>query len=190
MNLIALAPEWLLIALCILVAVAAVEDFLRLKISNLTSGAVFVLALLAATLHGWSIDIWQNVLISLVLLLGGTALFAAGKMGGGDVKLFAAVAFWTDWSGALVLVPAIFIAGGLLAIVVLSRRSILRAAGGGSKYVASKGVPYGVAIALGTIFIVGYQMELSANRYERLTTVPSWALQGSHNSGASDQRPS
>lgn len=168
MNLIQLAPQWLIIVLCALLLLAAVEDFIRLRISNVTSAAVLVAGLVAATLQGWSIDIWQNVLVCLVILLAGTALFAAGKMGGGDVKLFAAVAFWTDLQGALMLVPAILITGGFLALIMLSRRMIFRTAGGASRNAPDKGLPYGVAIAIGTFIIVAYQMQARANPYDRL----------------------
>ena len=48
MNLIPHAPLWLLAILLAAMAAAAVEDFLRLRISNITCAAVLVAALIVA----------------------------------------------------------------------------------------------------------------------------------------------
>jgi len=96
MNLFEIVPLGLAALLCILLLLAAAEDLRRLTISNWTSSAVLATAVLAFAMSGWSAAIWQNALLSVAILAIGTALFAAGKMGGGDVKLFAATAFCVD----------------------------------------------------------------------------------------------
>jgi prepilin peptidase CpaA len=175
MNLFEIVPLGLAALLCILLLLAAAEDLRRLTISNWTSSAVLATAVLAFAMSGWSAAIWQNALLSVAILAIGTALFAAGKMGGGDVKLFAATAFWTNFRGALLLVPAILVAGGLLAVIVLVRRRMLRSAGS-SKYIESKGVPYGVAIAVGTLLALAFYMDVHRERTQQLSRAPGWAI--------------
>jgi prepilin peptidase CpaA len=168
MNLVDTAPWWLVALLCVLLLAAAVEDFLRLRISNATTAGVLIAAIVAVVIHGWSADIWQNLVIFVVLLAGGTALFASGKVGGGDVKLLAAAGLWVNFQGALTLIPAVFIAGGALAVIVLSRRMLLRPAGGRSLS-QSRSVPYGIAIAIGMLTIVAFKAQSDVNRHEQLT---------------------
>lgn len=52
MNLIVDAPLWLSVILVLALVAAAIEDALRLRISNLTCAVVFVSAVVAAALHG------------------------------------------------------------------------------------------------------------------------------------------
>ena len=47
MNLVPGAPLWLLAILFAAMAAAAIEDFLRLRISNITCAAVFAAAVIA-----------------------------------------------------------------------------------------------------------------------------------------------
>lgn len=153
MNLIQSAPLWLIGILVVLVLVAAVQDVIQLKVSNLTVAGVIIAAIFAALVAGVSLSIWQNLLVFFVVLAGGTFLFASGNVGGGDVKLFAAVALWVDLQRAVWLIAAIFIAGGLLAMIVIAPRIF----GGGLKFGAgrsSRGIPYAVAIATGTLLVV------------------------------------
>ena len=91
MNLVPHAPLWLLAILFAAMAAAAIEDFIRLRISNITCAAVFVAALVAMGLEGFSLVLWENAAVFAFLLICGTFLFATGKFGGGDVKLFAAL---------------------------------------------------------------------------------------------------
>jgi prepilin peptidase CpaA len=181
-NLIALAPPPLTAVFCLLLVLAAAEDTLRRTISNWTSGAVLVCALAVMVFADWHVEIWQNALLALMVLAVGTLLFGMGKMGGGDVKLFSAVALWTSLSGAVVLIPAILIAGGLLGALVLTRRAILRSVSSrsGAVYRASQGVPYGAAIAAGALFTVALQAHIRADRYVRLTAAPISVPSGGH----------
>lgn len=162
MNLVALAPLWLDGLLCALVIAAAVEDFHRLRISNAITAGVLLSAIAAASLHGWSIDVWQNVVVFVILLALGTIFFASGQVGGGDVKLLAAVGLWTDFQRALILLPAVFIAGGALAVVVLSLRLFPQAANGINRRSRSRRIPYGVAIAIGTLISVALQVHATS----------------------------
>ena len=139
----------LLAGLALALLVAAYTDIRRRQIDNALNAGVA----LAAPLFWWAshmglADIgWQ-----LVLALGAFAvlagLFAIGAMGGGDVKLLAALALWIKpaWFGQLVVVMAM--AGGVLTVVMggwhVARRHRERLA-----------IPYGIAIACGGLWVLG-----------------------------------
>jgi len=154
MNLAISAPAWLAALFAALLVLAALEDLWRLKISNWLCAAIIVAAFVAVILAGPVADLWQNVAVFAGLLVVGTPLFAYGKMGGGDVKLFAATGLWFDLAGAGRMIVAVMIAGGFVAIFVLmlrvikwspearARIAVLRAKGG---------IPYGVAIGIGAL---------------------------------------
>jgi prepilin peptidase CpaA len=155
MNLAALAPQWLVVLLVVLLLGAAVEDTIRLRISNLTCIAIFAAGIAAMALVGPTLALWQNFVVFVGLLVAGTPLFAAGKMGGGDIKLLAATGLWFDLQGALLVLMCVLIAGGILAILLIAFRSWRRSAQTkeGVKLRKRGGViPYGVAICAGGIF--------------------------------------
>lgn len=159
MNLFVGTPEWLIAILCALVVAAGFQDFLRLKISNLFPAGVLVAGFVAIAMRGVSLDVWENAAVFGTLLGIGTLLFAGGYMGGGDVKLFAAVGLWTDFERALVLVPAVLMTGGVLALLLLSRRLVPLPASAAGSARKNKKVPYGVAIAIGTLIVVAIQVQ-------------------------------
>ena len=102
----------------------------------------------------------QHGLVALLAFVVLLALFAAGAMGGGDVKLGTAV---FGWAGTQAAWPALFItsvAGLVLALVGLAvdfccRRWPPKRRGFAHRWAdaisARRGVPYGVALALGGI---------------------------------------
>lgn len=90
-----------------------------------------------------------------IVLALGMALFAIRVMGGGDIKLLAALALWTGWSEVtLTFLFTMAVFGGIFAIVILVLRNILR--GPNLPKILSKGqpIPYGVAIALAFIYVL------------------------------------
>ena len=160
MNLSAEAPQWLALILAFLLIAAAVEDAVRLRISNVTVALVLISAITAAIVAGPELQLWQNLVVFLALLAVGTPMFAAGKLGGGDVKLLASVGLWFDFGGAVWLLVAVALTGGVLALLVLvirsfnwsdeiRRRVVLLRPGGG--------IPYGVAIAAGALIAMAFQ---------------------------------
>jgi prepilin peptidase CpaA len=158
MNLVPGSPLWLLIPLFLALAAAAIEDFIRLRISNLTCLAVLVMAIVAAFLQGFSPDLWQNVVVFAALLGAGFLLFAFGKMGGGDVKLLACLGLWVNINDGIWLLASTLIAGGILAFIYIAVRWG-KATREGKKY-KSKGIPYGLAIAAGAVLVFTSQMGL------------------------------
>jgi len=151
LNLVAFAPLWLLVLFVCALAAAAIEDAMRLRISNLTSLAVFAGAIVAAVVGGPSWGLWQNGAVFAILLVLGTIAFSAGWLGGGDVKLFAATGLWFDLGSALPLVAMVFLAGGLVPIAKLLARPLRRRVAGQPKHGQ---VPYGIAIAVGALAMV------------------------------------
>ena len=160
MSLTAEAPQWLALLLAFLLVAAAVEDAVRLRIANVTVALVLISAITAAIVAGPELRLWQNLVVFLALLAVGTPMFAAGKLGGGDVKLLASVGLWFDFGGAVWLLVAVALTGGVLALLVLvirsfnwsdeiRRRVVLLRPGGG--------IPYGVAIAAGALIAMAFQ---------------------------------
>ncbi|HEU4695934.1 MAG TPA: prepilin peptidase [Sphingomicrobium sp.] len=152
MNLITTSPTWLVIVLMLTLAAAAIEDAVRLRISNITCGAVFIAALVAMALHGFSFSLWQNAVVCIAILVLGTPAFAAGWLGGGDVKLLAALGLWFNLQAALSLVAAVFIAGGVVALMFILVRFARR------DRRKERRIPYGLAIAIGAVAIFGMQL--------------------------------
>ena len=141
--------ELLLGLLAILLVVAAVIDVRTFTISNKLNLTVALLAPLY-----WlsvSLPIWPNAAIQLALGAGVFALLAgaffAGMMGGGDVKLAAALALWFSPASTLKFLVLMSIAGGVLTLLVVAAHRI-RAREGRPES------PYGVAIAFGGLAIL------------------------------------
>ena len=140
----------LLVALAIALLIAAFTDIRSRRIENwLTAG----IALLAPA-YWWAsgMGLWPDVAIQVgiaVLTFAVLAgLFALRVMGGGDVKLLAALALWIQPLPFLQLLFVMAVAGGALCIVLgawhVMRRQRDRLA-----------IPYGVAIAVGGLWVLG-----------------------------------
>jgi prepilin peptidase CpaA len=154
MKLAAEAPLWLALIFALLLAAGAAEDAVRMRISNITCGLIFAAAIVAMAVVGPEVRVWQNFVVFAALLAAGTPLFAAGKMGGGDVKLFAASGLWFDIQGGVLLLTSVLIAGGVLALAVLAVRMFNWSEGTlGRVQVlrAGAGIPYGMAVAAGAL---------------------------------------
>lgn len=158
MNLFATSPEWIVWLLVALLVAAMVQDAVQLKISNIISGSVLVLAGVAMAASGFRIALWQNVLVFAVLLTIGAFLFERNVLGGGDIKLFAAIGLWVDLASAARLLGCVAIAGGLLALLIIFLRTIApkRLAAHVKTLQPRAGIPYGIAIAAGTLLVLSF----------------------------------
>lgn len=89
---------------------------------------------------------------------GGALVFSRGWLGGGDVKLLAAIALWFDFRGAAALFLFVAIGGALLSVLFILLRRIIPARltnGGNIPSLKARGpIPYGVAIAGGALLAV------------------------------------
>lgn len=147
--------DLLLLTVSLVLAAAAVEDMVRLRISNIFP--LLVIGLYGAWVAsiGWEDDIWRNGAVFLGTFALGCGMFAMRWMGGGDVKLLTACALWFDWSGVLPWFVYVTMGGGVLALLIMGARRMVPLSVRGNSTLAifaTKGpIPYGVAIAFGTI---------------------------------------
>jgi prepilin peptidase CpaA len=149
--------ELLLGLLAILLVVAAVIDVRTFTISN---GLNLTVALLAP-LYWWStgLPLWPDAAIQVGVAAAVFAVLAAtfylGMMGGGDVKLAAAIALWFKPLVTLKFLVVMSLAGGLLTLIVLLiHRKRGKPPTDGDAPAARPEVPYGVAIAIGALWIL------------------------------------
>ena len=139
----------LLLALAATLVVAAIIDVRTFTISNRLNLAVA----LGAPIYWMSIPLalWPAVGIQLAAgaivfaILAGA--FFAGLMGGGDVKLAAALALWFPPLVTVRFLVLMSLAGGVLTLAVLGWHRMRRREG-------RPEVPYGVAIAFGALAIL------------------------------------
>lgn len=144
-----LFTEILLGLLALLLVIAAVIDVRTFTISNRLNLTVALLA----PLYWWSVGLplWPGAAIQLGVAVAVFGLFSlaffAGMMGGGDVKLAAALALWFAPATTVLFLVYMSIGGGVLTLVVLILHRMKKKAG-------KPEVPYGVAIAFGALAIL------------------------------------
>ena len=161
-------PASHLLVLGVIVLIGAAWDVAKRRIPNVVTGAAALTGVAAQLVDrgGWSMLAGlAAAAISVALLY---RPWMAGGIGGGDVKMAAAVAIWVGLDGMIRYALAVAAAGGIVALVMyfLSRKAIrqevrtnltvaalqqslpsveVRAGGRPS-------VPYGLAIAAGAAF--------------------------------------
>ena len=137
------------LALALLLLAAAAIDIRTRTIPNPLNAAVALLAPLAW--WAWGVPLWPDAAIQTGVAIAVFLLFAAffylGMMGGGDVKLAAAIALWFPPAATLKFIVITSLAGGVvtLATIVWHRA---RSNEGAPE------VPYGVAIAFGGMWLL------------------------------------
>lgn len=150
-----MTKDLVLIATSIVLTAAAMEDMARLRISNIFPLLIIGLFAVWVGVAGWEADVWENGTLFLAVFALGCGLFALRWMGGGDVKLLAACALWFDWGGALPWFVYVTMGGGLLALLIMGGRRLVPKAARESSSLAifapNGPIPYGVAIAAGTV---------------------------------------
>ncbi len=150
----------------LLLCIAAALDTWRFIIPNAITVALVALFVVTALLLPFDMG-WRGWLSHLgaagAVLVGGAVLFAFKKMGGGDVKLITAVAFWAGFEYVAELLLYITLAGGALAIgLMIARRILFGLMASGNTLsklkvprvlLTGEPVPYGLAIAPSAIFL-------------------------------------
>jgi prepilin peptidase CpaA len=154
-------PVPLVAAATAILLAAACLDVVTLTIPNripVLLGLLFIVAVPASGIGWWSFA-HSHLLAGALVLVSGMALFAMGLVGGGDVKLLAAVSVGLGLPALASGLLAVSIAGMLLSLALIGlRRTGLSASlkARGWPLLAlepGKGVPYGVAIAAGFVWV-------------------------------------
>lgn len=115
------------------------------------------LALVAGVAAVWATmgagDAGSALLHAAIALVGGFLLFAAGVIGGGDAKYYAALATWFPLRDGPLMLVSVTLSGVVLLVVWLAwRRSRPRPESPAPKAEhAFAKLPYGVAISLGAV---------------------------------------
>jgi prepilin peptidase CpaA len=108
---------------------------------------------LLAPFYWWAaqVPLWPDVGIQVAIAAAVFVLFAlafyAGMMGGGDVKLAAALALWFSLQSTIKFLVVTSLAGGVLTLGILAWHKVKRREG-------RPEIPYGVAIAVGGLVIL------------------------------------
>jgi prepilin peptidase CpaA len=150
---------------------AAVSDLRNYLIPNricLAVAALYPVYWLAGAAGGMPVDWSSGVLAAGLIFAAGFVLFSVGVIGGGDVKLFSAIALWTGLNWLLMLVLVVGLAGGVLSLGIIGAKAAtlirlpadIRAVAyphgpiGMVRVILKTPAPYGAAIAFGGLFII------------------------------------
>jgi prepilin peptidase CpaA len=149
-----------------LLGFAALQDMRERLIANRFSLLLLPLGLVHHAMGADSVAQWLSLTgvaltaAALLLIVGGL-LWRLGGLGGGDVKLLVAAAFFVGADATLTLLVVTALAGGALALAYLFVPPVLPApdvpvAGPAPSGAAGRriSVPYGVAIATGAAFTI------------------------------------
>ena len=130
-------------------AASAVYDWRSRTIPNWLNAAIALGAIpfwWASGLHLWP-DVPLHLGVALAVFAAFALAFQLGMMGGGDVKLVAAIALWLPPLAVLQLLVIMSLAGGLLTLVMLVPHRLRKAAG-------QPEIPYGIAIAFAGMWLI------------------------------------
>jgi prepilin peptidase CpaA len=156
----------LLLSFAVLLAAAAISDLATFTIPNVIPGSMiglFIILVLELALAGHAMSLTGagfHLLAGVAGLLVGIGLFAAGWIGGGDAKLFAAVSLWLGWGVLLKYALTLSLLGGALTFgLLVLRRFMLPARFAAWPWLArladpKAGIPYGVALAAAALMVL------------------------------------
>ena len=139
----------LLTILVVLLVSAGVEDVRTREIANWKNAAIALLAPLWWVALG--LPLWPGMALQFALGAGVLALFAVafalGQMGGGDVKLLAALALWLPIQPLAWMLVLMSLLGGVLTLVMVADKAIRKSEG-------AIEIPYGIAIVAAGLIVL------------------------------------
>lgn len=161
MSLLALLHVACLALVAALLVAAGAQDLRSMQIANgFSLGIAGLFVVWAATgLAGGQMSLGDLALAlgcALAVFGVGAAAFAIGALGGGDVKLLAAISLFAGPQRLPSLLFVTAIAGGLLGLAMLAGAPIGRPAMAGTAPLRARlrsGLPYGPAIAAGGLWV-------------------------------------
>ena len=150
---------------------AAVHDMAARTVPNRLAAAVAGCGLVAQFANG---DLMWSILAALAVFVTAAFMWRRGWMGGGDVKLLGAAALLAPAASVPAMLAATALAGGALALpYAIARRrlkpprgarppNLLARAWRAERWRLGRGgpMPYAVAIACGTIFVLAPSLSL------------------------------
>ena len=160
MNILTVIEPLPILAFMGLIIAAAVIDLRSLTIPNKISLAIALIYPAHVIASGGSVDWVSGLLVGMAVLTGGFVLFTCKLIGGGDAKLLAAASLW---AGPALISPLLLftaLGGGAIAIAMWLHHRYTRAAtvgmilhSGTDPDFAKRDMAYGVAIAVGAIYV-------------------------------------
>ena len=142
-------PDIFGVLLAVLLLMAAWTDIKTRTISNELNATIALLAIGFWWVAGDSL--WPDVALRIAVAMGIFILFALlfmlRMMGGGDVKMIAALALWLPLNALMVMLTVMALSGGVITVFLLVRQRWRPNA-------ERPEVPYGVAIAIGGLWII------------------------------------
>lgn len=158
-HILSLVDGFAIFAVTAALIAAAITDATTYLIPHRYPAAVAIAFVLDAL--GKPAPVWLcGVAAAALLLAAGVVLFDRGVLGGGDVKLMAAVALWARFDQLALMLLVTSFAGGALALAHLSplRRFMPAQPGaavveGDMKNLMQRPIPFGVAIAIGGVAV-------------------------------------
>lgn len=139
---------------------AAYGDVKSYTIPNKLTLAVLLLYIPFVFASGGSIDWTGGLMVGAIVLVAGFVLFALGAVGGGDIKLLAAVSVWAGPAYIFDFLIVTGIAGGVLALIMMGSARFGFAMAldklgfhTGSKVLSGAELPYGLSIAAGGLVV-------------------------------------
>ena len=142
--------SWILLGVLALLLLAAC--WFDVKARTIPNALNLAIAALAVPFW-WTIglafwpDAFTQIGIAALVLFVFALAFAIGAMGGGDVKLIAAVALWLPAPAVMLLIFIMSLAGGVLTAAMYLRHKFAKRTG-------QLEIPYGLAIAFGGLWLI------------------------------------
>jgi prepilin peptidase CpaA len=137
-----------LIVVALALFAAALSDLRRFIIPNWASLGIVAAYAAVAVAQPLNTSL-AGLAIGVAVFAGGAMLFAAGWLGGGDVKLLGSLALWAGPSGIADLLANTAFAGAGLAAVLLVRLRLRTPGDWRLQQPMQAPMPFGVAIAIG-----------------------------------------
>lgn len=160
MSLADAAGSLAIVTMAALALAAAVTDLRARRVPNVIPLAIAALYPALVLAPGSTVDWTGGLATGAIALLVGYLLFALRLCGGGDAKLFAALAIWAG--PALILPFALWtaVAGGAIALVMWVQQKLTRAPSLAAARFAQVeagfhrlAMPYALAIAAGALYL-------------------------------------
>lgn len=143
-------PQIFTILLIVLMLIAGWTDIRSRTIPNEINAAIALLAM------GWwlvcGLPLWPaigiRIGVAFVVFAVFALMFALRMMGGGDVKMIAALALWLPFTSLMTMLTVMALSGGMITMFLLIRH----------RWRPNENkpqVPYGIAIAIGGLWVSG-----------------------------------